>query len=158
MIRAPLVRDGWNGTARAALPPRRECGTTRGHDWTLNPLEVPRFPKNSLWNLCESYAEEGCPMADAPIWHFGDYRLDLPNACRWRGTQALHLTPKACTVLSTLVQHAGQLVTKDALLQAAWPETAVREAVLTLCISELRKVLGETAQAPRYIATVHRRG
>src|SRR5438445_13321690 len=103
-------------------------------------------------------SKEWRPMAHEQIWHFGDYRLDLPQACLWRGTQALHLTPKAFTVLYTLVQHAGQLVTKDALLQAAWPETAVSEAALTICISELRKLLGETAQAPRSIATVHRRG
>jgi DNA-binding winged helix-turn-helix (wHTH) protein/predicted ATPase len=97
-------------------------------------------------------------MPDAPALHFGDYRLDCANACLWRGAQPLHLTPKAFAVLHTLVQHAGQLVTKDALLHAAWPETAVSEAALTICISELRKVLGETAQTPRYIATVHRRG
>src|SRR5262245_29715699 len=97
-------------------------------------------------------------MADAQTWHFGDYRLDLQQACLWRGTQALHLPPKAFTVLSILVQHAGQLVTKDALLQAAWPETAVSEAALTICLSAIRKALGETAQAPRFLQTVHRRG
>ena len=58
-------------------------------------------------------------MADAPLWHCGDYRLDLQPACLWHGGQALHLTPKAFTVLHTLVQHAGQLVAKDGLLQAA---------------------------------------
>src|SRR2546425_852201 len=33
--------------------------------------------------------EERCPMAHEQIWHFGDYRLDLPQACLWHGTQAL---------------------------------------------------------------------
>jgi predicted ATPase len=61
-------------------------------------------------------------------------------------------------VLRLLVAQTGQLVTKEALLQAVWPDTVVSEAVLTTCIGELRKVLGDTAQAPRFIQTVHRRG
>src|SRR5262247_1190213 len=70
----------------------------------------------------------------------------------------VRLPPKVFAVLRLLVEHAGQLVTKEALLQAVWPETMVSEAVLTNCIGELRKVLGETSQAPRFIQTVHRRG
>ena len=66
--------------------------------------------------------------------------------------------PKVFAVLRLLVAQAGQLVTKEALLEAVWPETVVSDAVLTSCIGELRKVLGETAQAPRFIQTVHRRG
>jgi DNA-binding winged helix-turn-helix (wHTH) protein len=54
--------------------------------------------------------------------------------------------------------HAGQLVTKEALLDAIWPETAVGEGVLKTSMNELRKTLGETAKAPQWIATVHRRG
>jgi hypothetical protein len=56
------------------------------------------------------------------------------------------------------MEQAGQLVTKEALLQAVWPDTVVSEGVLTTCIGELREELGETAQAPRFIQTVHRRG
>jgi class 3 adenylate cyclase len=49
-------------------------------------------------------------------------------------------------------------VTKDTLLDAVWPETAVSEAVVRIAIGEVRRALGDTAQAPRFIATVHRRG
>src|SRR5262249_22995439 len=70
----------------------------------------------------------------------------------------VRLPPKVFAVLRQLVEHAGQLVTKEALLEAVWPEMAVSETVLTNCIGDLRKVLGETAQAPRFIQTVHRRG
>src|SRR5262249_54097694 len=60
--------------------------------------------------------------------------------------------------LRYLVEHAGQLVTKDELFAAVWPEMMVGEGVLTNCVGELRKALGDTAQAPRFIATVHGRG
>lgn len=89
---------------------------------------------------------------------FEPYRLEVRNARLWCGSQELHLTAKAFDVLCYLVQHADQLVTKDDLFAAVWPETTVSERVLTNCVNELRKALGETAQAPRYIATVYGRG
>jgi DNA-binding winged helix-turn-helix (wHTH) protein len=97
-------------------------------------------------------------MPAAPQFHFDPYRLEVRNELLWCGAQALRLTAKAFRVLHYLVEHAGQLVTKDALFEAVWPEMSVSEGVLTNCIGELRKALGDTAQTPRFIATVHRRG
>jgi DNA-binding winged helix-turn-helix (wHTH) protein len=93
-----------------------------------------------------------------PQWHFADFRLDPDNACLWRGTRPIALTPKAFDVLHYLVTHPDRLVTKDTLLDAVWPETAISDAVVRIAIGELRRALGDTAQAPRFIATVHRRG
>src|SRR5215475_13895732 len=92
----------------------------------------------------------------SPQWCFADFRLDLDNACLWRGTQSIALTPKAFDVLHYLVTHPDRLVTKDTLLDVVWPETAVSEAVVRIAIGELRRTLGDTAQASRYIATVQR--
>jgi predicted ATPase/DNA-binding winged helix-turn-helix (wHTH) protein len=94
----------------------------------------------------------------SPQWHFADFRLDPANACLWRGTQSLALTPKAFEVLHYLVSHPDRLVSKDELLDAVWPETAISDAVVRIAIGEVRRVLGDTAQAPRFIATVYRRG
>ena len=57
-----------------------------------------------------------------------------------------------------LVTHPDRLVTKDTLLDAVWPETAVSDVVVRVAIDEVRRTLGHTAQAPRFITTVHRRG
>jgi class 3 adenylate cyclase/DNA-binding winged helix-turn-helix (wHTH) protein len=91
-------------------------------------------------------------------WHFGPFRLDLTQAGLWRAEQPVPLRPKTLALLAYLVAHAGQLVTKEALLGAVWPETAVGDGVLKTSIGELRKALGETARAPQWIATVQRRG
>src|SRR3989442_9585801 len=91
-------------------------------------------------------------------WHFGPFRLDLANACLWHAAQPVTLRPKAFQILVYLVTRAGQLVTKESLLDAIWPETAVGDGVLKTSMHELRKALGETAKAPQWIATVHRRG
>src|SRR5262245_27232606 len=94
----------------------------------------------------------------SPQWRFADFRLDPDNACLWRGTQPIALTPKAFAVLHYLVTHADRLVTKDTLLDVVWPETAISDVVVRIAIGELRRALGDTAQTPRFIATVHRRG
>src|SRR5499426_1721923 len=97
-------------------------------------------------------------MSSSPQWRFADFRLDPDNACLWRGTQSIALTPKAFEVLHYLVTHPDRLVTKDALLDAVWPETAVSDAVVRIAIGELRRALGDMARAPQFIATVPRRG
>ncbi|HEV8718666.1 MAG TPA: AAA family ATPase [Candidatus Binatia bacterium] len=89
---------------------------------------------------------------------FDPWRLDLANECIWRGTQALKLTPKAFAVLHYLAEHPSRVVSKAELLEAVWAETYVSEGVLTTCMREIRRALGEEAKAPRYIETVHRRG
>src|ERR687888_2624241 len=94
----------------------------------------------------------------SPQWRFDDFHLDPANACLWRGTQPIALTPKAFDVLHYLVTHPDRLVTKDTLLDAVWPETAVSDVVVRIAIGELRRALGDTAQAPQFIATVPRRG
>ena len=63
----------------------------------------------------------------SPQWLFGGFRLDPDNACLWRGAQAIALTPKAFEVLHYLVTHPNRLVTKDTLLDAVWPETAISD-------------------------------
>jgi DNA-binding winged helix-turn-helix (wHTH) protein/tetratricopeptide (TPR) repeat protein len=84
--------------------------------------------------------------------------LDLTNECLWRGTQAFSLRPKTFAVLRMLVERPGQLVSKTALLDTVWPETAVGDGVLMVCICELRRVLEDDPKTPRFIETVHRRG
>ena len=91
-------------------------------------------------------------------WRVGPFRLDRDDACLWQGDERVVLRPKTFDLLLHLVEHAGELVTKDNLLAAMWPETAVTEGALSVRMSELRKVLGETAKDPQFIATVHRRG
>jgi DNA-binding winged helix-turn-helix (wHTH) protein/predicted ATPase len=89
---------------------------------------------------------------------FGRFRFDAANGCVWQGATAIPLRPKACAVLKHLIDHAGQLVTKQQLLEAVWPATFVGDAVLKDCIRQVREALGDDAASPTYIATSHRRG
>ena len=94
----------------------------------------------------------------ARSWSFPPFRLDLGTGSLWRDDTWVPLPPKAFTVLATLVAQAGQVVTKEALFDAAWPDTAVTDGVLKGCIRQIRRALGERAGMASSIATVHRRG
>lgn len=89
--------------------------------------------------------------ADAP-------RIDDADECIWRGGQRIAVRPKAFTVLRWLRQHPDQLVTKQELLDACWPDAHVIDVVLNNAITHLRQALGDDAKHPRFIETVHRRG
>jgi TolB-like protein len=88
---------------------------------------------------------------------FGHYRLD-PRGGLMSGAREVRLTPKALTLLSFLAERPGEVVTKEELFGAVWPNTTVGDAALVTCIQELRKALRDNARRPRYIETLHRRG
>jgi hypothetical protein len=61
-------------------------------------------------------------------------------------------------LLRYLVEHAGRLVTQDEILEVLWPETYVNSDVIRKYIQEIRKVLGDLANEPAFIATLPKRG
>lgn len=89
---------------------------------------------------------------------FGQFRLDQNNEVLWDGARAVTLRPKAFAVLQYLLEHRGQLVTKQQLLDAVWPDTYVGDAVLKDIIRQIREALRDEAKSPQFIETAHRRG
>ncbi|HKA17933.1 MAG TPA: AAA family ATPase [Blastocatellia bacterium] len=89
---------------------------------------------------------------------FGEYLLDETNEILWRGSQTISMRPKVFALLKFLLMHAGELVTKEQLLDALWPNTYVGDAVLKDSVREIRDVLRDNARKPKYIETAHRRG
>ena len=97
-------------------------------------------------------------MQQTTQWQFGPFRLDLASRCLWRERELAPMRPKTFEVLAALVMRAGEVVTKEALLDQVWPDTAVSDTVLKVCLREIRQILGDSAKTPTYVATVHRRG
>jgi DNA-binding winged helix-turn-helix (wHTH) protein len=91
-------------------------------------------------------------------YEFGPYHLDLDRRVLTRSGEIISLTPKAADILGILINNAGQLVEKEALLKEVWPDTFVEEANLTQNIFMLRRALGDDRAGPKYIETVTRRG
>lgn len=89
---------------------------------------------------------------------FPPFRFDPVNEHLWREAEIISLRRKTFAVLRYLLEHPGQLVTKEQLLEAVWPKTYVSDAMPTICVRELRKAFGDESKTPRFIETVHGRG
>ena len=88
---------------------------------------------------------------------FGSFRF-VPGDGLWRHGQPVALPPRALAVLTALLATPGTVVSKQNLMNAAWPGTFVTESSLLEAIGLLRDALGDDRRRPTYIQTVHRRG
>lgn len=70
----------------------------------------------------------------------------------------MRLSPKAFELLLLLVQHRSRALSKTELQERLWPATFVGETNLATLVAEIRRALGDTAQQPEYVRTVHRFG
>ena len=89
---------------------------------------------------------------------FGDYRIDVGTRQLFRGTAEVRLSPKAFDLLKALVENRARAMSKAELHDCLWPGTFVTEANLASLVAELRRALGDRANAPKFIRTVHRFG
>ncbi len=92
------------------------------------------------------------------LFQFGDYTLDSSAMSLRRGEELVRLPPKAFDTLAVLVRHGGELVTKQQLLDAVWPDSYVEEGNLAQNVFLLRRKLGQTPDGGEYIETLSKRG
>ena len=94
-----------------------------------------------------------------PIYAFEGFRLDAQHRVLSRASgEPIPLAPKVFDTLLYFVERPGQLIAKRELLEAVWPHVVVEENNLTQAISALRRILGETPEAHRFIVTEPGRG
>jgi DNA-binding winged helix-turn-helix (wHTH) protein/tetratricopeptide (TPR) repeat protein len=91
------------------------------------------------------------------LYEFGPFRVDPDKQTLLRDGEPVALTPKSLQLLLLLLRRHNEIVTKDELMKAVWPDTFVEETNLTRNVFSLRKALGETEQN-RYIITVPGQG
>jgi non-specific serine/threonine protein kinase len=70
----------------------------------------------------------------------------------------VRLSPKAFDLLKLLAEHDDRAFSKSELHEHLWPKTFVSDGSLTILIAEIRNVLGDNAQRPKYVRTVQRFG
>jgi len=92
------------------------------------------------------------------ITTFGGFTFDPRRKRLVRGDELVELSEHQLDVLAHLVAHAGQIVSKDALIEAGWSGVAVTDNSLEQAISGLRRALGDRSPTPQIIQTVPRRG
>jgi DNA-binding winged helix-turn-helix (wHTH) protein len=92
------------------------------------------------------------------IYRFGEFTVDVRTRRLLRNEEELHLSPKAFELLLILIENRTQAVSKVELQQKLWPSTYVLETNLAGLVAEIRHVLGDSADDPSYIRTMHRFG
>ncbi|WKE66877.1 winged helix-turn-helix domain-containing protein [Gallaecimonas kandeliae] len=75
-----------------------------------------------------------------------------------QGDQEITLEPRAMAILTLLARHAGEVVSRDQLLDHAWNDVIVSDNALNQFIVKLRRALGDDARSPRFIVTVPKKG
>ena len=89
---------------------------------------------------------------------FGPFRLIPERQLLVEGEKPVNLGARGLELLRALVEHSGEVVSKDELIARIWPDTCVSESNLKVQIAGLRRALGEGRRGDRYIATANGRG
>ncbi len=87
-----------------------------------------------------------------------DWRIEPDLNRIVRGEDVVSVEPKVLQVLEFLADHAGEVLPKESIVRAVWPETFVSDGILTYSIAELRKAFGDDAKNPHVIQTIPRKG
>jgi DNA-binding winged helix-turn-helix (wHTH) protein len=93
-------------------------------------------------------------FASLGVFIFGKFRLDRRGGRLFRegeddnGLVSVALGSRALDILTLLVERRGELVTKEEIFAAAWPEIVVEDSNLTVQIAALRRVLDKGRAAP----------
>ena len=88
----------------------------------------------------------------------GDFVVDADANELHRDGRVTRLRPLLMDVLRRLAASAGNVVTREQLLDDAWPRRMVNDEVLSRAIAELRTALDDDAKAPRYVETLPKVG
>jgi predicted ATPase/DNA-binding winged helix-turn-helix (wHTH) protein len=89
---------------------------------------------------------------------FGRFRLLPGEQILLEDEKPVRLGSRALDILTMLVEHAGELVSRDELTARVWPDTFVEESSLRVHIAGLRRALGDGHAGKRYVANIPGRG
>ena len=89
----------------------------------------------------ENFVKAAMSTPRCHFYEFGPFHVDAVKGLLLRDGELVSLTPKAFDILLVLVENHGEVLTKDELMRAVWPDTVVEENNLARNISTLRKAL-----------------
>jgi TolB-like protein/DNA-binding winged helix-turn-helix (wHTH) protein/Tfp pilus assembly protein PilF len=100
------------------------------------------------------------PSEGNRVVRFGAFELDVQSGELRKQGLRTRLTPQSFQVLLLLLERRGEVVTRDALRQKLWPaDTFVDfDMGLSSAVKKLREALGDSAENPRFVETLPRRG
>jgi DNA-binding winged helix-turn-helix (wHTH) protein len=108
--------------------------------------------------------QKGSPLATSALpshrLRFDDFEVDLRSGELWKSGKRVRLQDQPFQVLCALLQRQGEIVPREELKQTLWPaDTFVDfDDGLNTAVRKIRDVLGDSAEKPRYVETIPRRG
>lgn len=81
----------------------------------------------------------------------GKNKVSLPKA-------EFRLEPRVMDILCYLVEHQGQVLSKDKILAALWPNQTLEPELVTKAVFEIRKIFNDNPKSPQFIETIPRKG
>ena len=97
-------------------------------------------------------------MGAAQRLRVGEWSVDSATNEISRGSERVHLEPKAVDLLMLLAHRPNEVVSREELLSQIWAGVVVGDDVLTQAVIKLRKALGDASGEPAYIQTIPKRG
>jgi DNA-binding winged helix-turn-helix (wHTH) protein len=91
-------------------------------------------------------------------YRFERFALDTGTRQLLRSGKEVHLSPKAFELLLLLVENGSRAMSKAELHERLWPSTFVLETNLASLVAEVRRALGDSADDPQFVRTMHRFG
>jgi DNA-binding winged helix-turn-helix (wHTH) protein/Tol biopolymer transport system component len=94
-----------------------------------------------------------------PVVRFHKFELNVHTGELRKSGRKLKLAGQPAQILSILLERPGQMVSRDEIQNRLWPDTFVDvDHNLNAAINKIREVLGDSAESPRYLETIPRRG
>lgn len=93
-----------------------------------------------------------------PCFRVGDWRADARTGELQNGDQVERLEPRTMELLRLLADHAGEVLSRERIMDAVWPNVVVADDALARAMFKLRRALGDDARAAHYIETLPKRG
>ncbi len=116
-----------------------------------------KSPKRIGKNL-QKFIKTPADINNTRFFEFDDFRVDTEKRILLRGDERIALTPKVFETLMVFLEHRGEVLEKNYLMNLLWQESFVEESNLTQNVAVLRRALGENSKEHKFILTVPGRG
>jgi TolB-like protein/DNA-binding winged helix-turn-helix (wHTH) protein/Tfp pilus assembly protein PilF len=100
------------------------------------------------------------PLRDALVVRFGTYEVSLQSGELRKAGVRIRVQQQPLKLLEVLLERPGEVVTREELRSRVWPNESFGDfdQAVNIAIAKLRSALGDSAENPRYIETLPKRG